>query len=75
MKHSKSKKKKKKKLKLSHCSLLLEIPTEQTLLTEEFPKFPTYLGHGDVSKISTPLNWGVEHSIVLREDTSLGLKL
>lgn len=57
------------------CHLLLEIPTEQALLTEEFPKFPTYLGHGDVSKISTPLNWGVEHSIVLREETSLGLKL
>lgn len=53
----------------------LKFSTEQTLLTEEFPKLPTYLGHGDVSKISTPLNWDAEHSIVLREDTSLGLKL
>lgn len=41
---------------------------------EEFPKSPTYLGHGDTSKMSKPLNWNSEHSLVPREGTSLGLE-
>lgn len=51
------------------------IPLENIRLTGLLAKFPTSLGHGDVSNISTPLKFGVDNKDVFNSVTSFELKL